>query len=206
MTQQTSGHLAMHCGASDMWKMRSGLIFSLVHPTHPPLTALGRIRSRPMKRNGAALWGGGADCQTSRPSDRAFPCLPRLSLSVCLQRLLACPWFPPRGVSDRNAILLLRRTSESVCGDRVLRAPSHSPPPASPEHIDSRRQARCNHSIRYAGQPLPRTLPAPQRRSHWDHQQQQQERQIIIYKSSLTSKTSLCICIRCCCFVSFCSK
>lgn len=106
-------------------------------------------------------WGlGGGGGQTARLAGLqiVFPRPPRLSLWVDLQWLLARPCSSPRGLSAGNAMLLLRRMLESVCSGRVLRAPTHSPPPASPEPRDRRRQARRNHSLRYAGQtwqPLP---------------------------------------------------
>lgn len=93
--------------------------------------------------------GGGQ--QTVRLAGRQIESsrLPRLSLWVDLQR----PWFPPEGE--------MRLCRSGACGSlsaAVSRAPPpHSPPPASPERRDWRRQARCNRSLRYAGQPLPRT-------------------------------------------------
>lgn len=59
MTRQTSGHLPLHSGESDVWKKRSGLDFSPKSPpvsSRPPLP-LGCIRSAACVR----LVGGASD-------------------------------------------------------------------------------------------------------------------------------------------------
>lgn len=145
------------------------------HPSTPHCAPpLGHIMSWPCDKEPGSSGGGGggvgADCQTGRAGFSWS--LPLSALSVSFSVLIAAADLSfPRGLCERREMWCCY--SGASYGGVCLRWPccislrTHTPPPPSilPEQRDSRRQARCNRSLRYAGQtlpPLPRASSAPE--------------------------------------------
>lgn len=123
MTRQTSGHLPLHSGQSDVWKKRSALDFSLKSPPVSTLSSSpppGRIWSAACAGLGAG-WGG----QTGRLAGLQIV-FPRLSLWVDSRRLLARPCSSPRGLSFCWKCDAAAQAHVGVC---LQRPRSASPPP-----------------------------------------------------------------------------